>query len=89
MANIVRIANELNEKLDIPYEIRGAFHSDLATLEVDVPDRDSDYKSTAQTIIDAIGSFEGDMRLVYQTSIPMTEAERIRFEGPQEVSRHI
>jgi hypothetical protein len=86
LLSTVVIVDALKQKIDIGYPISAAVYSGVPVVLVDVEDPKSDYASTVQTIVDALGAVEGEITIVYESPVELTEADKESgMKNPKEI----
>ena len=75
MKTSTAIVAKLNESIDIGYEISPGAWGEKPVVVVAVPDPESDYKSTLQTVIDGLGSVSQEIVISYEHPVAVSDDE--------------
>jgi len=86
LAKSMVLVAELKEKIQMDYEMFAESHDGVPVIRIKVEDPASDYASAVGPITEAIGAYEGELWVVFDREIEMTESEKASgMKDPREI----
>lgn len=76
LTRATELVSELNQSIESDYPLAPAAWNGVPVVILTVESADFDYQPTVESIVKAVGSFEGDLQVAVQTPMEISDAER-------------